>query len=213
MARPASIIQSALAGTSASAVQAVQNTVKGPKGPTRKAKSLDMLNRFIKPALSDLGVSNKSAEALLLGTAIVESGGFRFTRQQPSGPGRGLFQVELVTLQDIWAVYLPRQANNQYVQPIINMLSPAGQSEAINTPTQFAIRYSELETNVKYCCAMAYLKYEWFLPAWPSAKNVRGLANAWKTYYNTSRGAGSVTLFETEWNYMLNQGRPGFTLP
>ncbi|WP_157098735.1 hypothetical protein [Novosphingobium rosa] len=53
-------------------------------------------------ALKTIGMYSAAASDLLLGTAVHESGGFRWNRQLGNGPARGYFQMEVATHNDIW---------------------------------------------------------------------------------------------------------------
>ena len=54
----------------------------------------------IGPTLAYLGLSDPAATNLLLGTAAQESG-FRFLAQYPTGPARGIYQIEPATHHDL----------------------------------------------------------------------------------------------------------------
>ena len=59
----------------------------------------------IRPALSKINLWSPSAEELVLGTAIVESG-LTYLRQWGDGPALGLWQVEPSTQNDLYTNFL-----------------------------------------------------------------------------------------------------------
>ena len=59
----------------------------------------------IRPALSKINLWSPSAEELVLGTAIVESG-LTYIRQWGDGPALGLWQVEPSTQNDLYTNFL-----------------------------------------------------------------------------------------------------------
>ena len=59
----------------------------------------------IRPALEKLSLWSLSAEELVLGTAIVESG-LTYLKQHGDGPALGLWQVEPATHDDLYTNFL-----------------------------------------------------------------------------------------------------------
>ena len=59
----------------------------------------------IRPALEKLSLRSLSAEELVLGTAIVESG-LTYLKQHGDGPALGLWQVEPATHDDLYTNFL-----------------------------------------------------------------------------------------------------------
>jgi len=64
-----------------------------------------ILTLVIRPALSKINLWSPSAEELVLGTAIVESG-LTYLRQWGDGPALGLWQVEPATQNDLYTNFL-----------------------------------------------------------------------------------------------------------
>ena len=60
-----------------------------------------ILSMVIRPALAKINLWSRSAEELVLGTAIVESG-LTWFRQWGDGPALGLWQVEPSTQNDLY---------------------------------------------------------------------------------------------------------------
>ena len=59
----------------------------------------------IRPALTKINLWSRSAEELILGTAIVESG-LTYLKQHGDGPALGLWQVEPATHEDLYTNFL-----------------------------------------------------------------------------------------------------------
>ena len=64
-----------------------------------------LLSMVIRPALSKINLWSPSAEELVLGTAVVESG-LTCIRQWGDGPALGLWQVEPATQIDLYTNFL-----------------------------------------------------------------------------------------------------------
>ena len=64
-----------------------------------------MLALVIRPALEKLSLWSLSAEELVLGTAIVESG-LTYLKQHGDGPALGLWQIEPATHDDLYTNFL-----------------------------------------------------------------------------------------------------------
>ncbi|WP_206241205.1 hypothetical protein [Novosphingobium terrae] len=137
-------------------------------------------------ALHTIGLYSVAASDLLLGTAVQESGGFRWNRQLGNGPARGYFQMEVATHNDIWTNYLKyRHALGDLVK---KTLKP-GESPTAET----------LVTNEYYAAAMARVRYKRAPAPLPPAGNVQALADYWKQYYNTAGGRGNSQEFVANW--------------
>ena len=70
-----------------------------------KMLASQILSLVIRPALSKINLWSHSAEELVLGTAIVESG-LTYIRQWDDGPALGLWQVEPSTQNDLYTNFL-----------------------------------------------------------------------------------------------------------
>ena len=62
-------------------------------------------SKVIRPALTKINLWSRSAEELILGTAIVESG-LTYLKQRGEGPALGLWQGEPATHEDLYTNYL-----------------------------------------------------------------------------------------------------------
>jgi len=148
---------------------------------------MNQLHRFIvKPVLKYMGLSGHAAEQLVVGTALTESN-LQYIDQITSsqdvtlGPAYGLYQIEPNTLGDLYDNYLKyhKQRKNKFD----NLLA----SYPSNT--------IQLATNLYYATAACRLIYYRQPRALPEANDLRGLADYWKTYYNTSKGKGTIGQF------------------
>lgn len=146
----------------------------------------EFLTQIIEPVLCHLDAFSPAASQLLLGTALHESGGLRYRRQQGGGPARSYFQMEGATHDDIWDNFLKyKKALAAKVEELI----PAG-----------ANKRTELETNDNYAAAMARVHYRRVPAALPAFNDLDAMANYWKQYYNTPLGAGTPTKYKNDWN-------------
>jgi hypothetical protein len=137
-------------------------------------------------ALHSIGLYSEAASDLLLGTAVQESGGFRWNRQLGHGPARGYFQMEIATHDDIWTNYL--KYKHALGEKVKATLKP-GESATAET----------LVTNDYYAAAMARIRYMRVPAPLPPAGNVEALAKYWKHYYNTPHGGGKPEQFVANW--------------
>jgi len=144
----------------------------------------------VRPVLMELQMHSDAAEALVLGTAMQESG-LQWLRQLGGGPALGLFQMEPATHDDIWNNYLA-------FRPEI-----AARVERFLVPGRD--RADQLVWNLAYATAMCRIHYRRVQAALPAATDVAGLAGYWKAHYNTAGGAGS----EAEFAANFARGRIG----
>jgi hypothetical protein len=149
------------------------------------------VDEVITPALAALGLDGylQAATELLLGTAMQESG-LVFRKQLGGGPARGLFQMEPATHDDIWANFLKFRA--ALAAKIRQFL--AGRE----------VDAEELIDNDRYAAAMARIQYYRMgqivgKDPVPDATDIAGMADYWKTYYNTAGGAGAPAQFVANW--------------
>ena len=134
----------------------------------------------IRPALKKLRLWSPSAEELVFGTAIVESG-LTYLKQHGDGPALGLWQVEPATHDDLYTNFLnyrPELGNK------LMELRAAGLSLDEN-----------LATNLMYGAAVCRLCYYRKPDALPEAGDIEGQAAFWKQHYNTIFGAGTVSKY------------------
>src|SRR5215469_16757830 len=151
----------------------------------------DFLTNAIRPALTAIGLWSAAAEELVLGTAIHESGGFKYRQQLGGGPALGYFQMEPATHDDIWTNYLAYHAD--LAEKVTSLLSSPD-----------ADKLAELRNNDRYGSAMARLRYARVSEALPAEGQLAEQAQYWKRYYNTPLGSGTVDEYILDWNSMVN---------
>jgi hypothetical protein len=139
----------------------------------------------IDPTLKKLGLYSEAASDLLLGTAIQESGGFRWNKQLGGGPARGYFQMEKNTHDDIWENYL---AYRKSLSELVKHTLSADDKADVET----------LVSNSNYAAAMTRIHYKRAPAAIPNAGDIEAMAKYWKKYYNGS-GKGTPDEFIKNW--------------
>lgn len=131
-------------------------------------------NLIIEPVLSKLRLYSKNAEELLVFTCAAESLGGTYL-QQVKGPAVGIYQMEPNTYTDIWVNYI--RARNQLA-------------------TLMALHYGcnkipEVERmiyDLHFATAMARIHYLRMPGNLPDAKDIDGMWDYYKKYYNTEKG-------------------------
>lgn len=145
----------------------------------------------IRPVLAQIGLHSEEAEELLLGTALVESD-LKHRIQVGGGPGRGYFQMEATTHDDIWENFLKfRKSLGEKI------------SKLLSKPD--ADKLAELETNDRYAIAMARVHYLRVAEPLPKSGEVQAMAAYWKKYYNTLLGKGTREQFIEKWNKAMKK--------
>jgi len=147
--------------------------------------------RVIRPALAWLELDGEAAEALLLGTALAESG-LAALVQAGGGPALGVYQIEPATHKDIWESYLAFRP------------SLAGRVRGLAAQRWPGPRMDEeLVGNLYYASAIARVHYLRVPEPLPDAGDLAGLAGYWKRHYNTARGGGTEAHFIEAWRAHL----------
>src|SRR5579864_8770284 len=139
---------------------------------------LDLLQfrtNIIRPALTAINLWSESAENLLLGTAMVESG-LRFITQN-QGPAVSVMQIEPATYTDLRKRLIEEHPNihglmKQYLCMYILPVEP-----------------DYLESNLAAAVMFARLKYYLSPDALPDANDYVAMAEYHKKIYNTNLGA------------------------
>lgn len=139
----------------------------------------DLRDCVIRPALTAIDLYSPGAEALLLGTALAESG--LQALKQVNGPALGLFQMEPATHDDIHDNFLAFRAPLR--ERVLSLL--AAQPG----------RHSQLASNLMYAAAMCRLQYRRARPPLPQPDDPDAMAAYWKAHYNTPQGAGAPSRF------------------
>lgn len=159
----------------------------------------DLRLEVIRPSLTHLRLWSPAAEALVLATALAESGASAL-RQRGGGPALGLWQVEPRTHRDLWDNYLAHRP------PLKNALL------ALRHPSRSR---EALTANLFYGAAVCRLIYRRAPAPLPEAGDLEAMARYWKTIYNTWRGRGTVEHFvaavEPHWltSAFRDNPRPG----
>lgn len=150
---------------------------------------LPQIESLIRQTLSEIkGVKliYKSSDApvkLLLGTMAQESEFGKYIRQLGNGPALGVFQMEPATFNDIVDNYL------SYKPELIKEIKQVCNVSRFNA--------SDLESNLKLAIIFARLQY--YRRPEPLPKDLLGMANYWKKYYNTYHGKGTIGQFMTNY--------------
>ena len=130
-----------------------------------------------------------AAVELLLGTALVESQ-LTFLRQglerisDGRGTALGLYQIEPRTHQDCWLSYLG------YRPDLVRVVGARQSNDALISDLAYATRIARI----------IYWRSPWPLP---QADDIEGLAQLWKTVYNTSQGAGAPEAFVSQYRHAV----------
>jgi hypothetical protein len=142
-------------------------------------------NFVVVPVCAQLAIANPklnspSSVALILGIANKESLGLSCIRQLDGGPARGLCQMEPATRLDLMGRQLAAKGNETMLAALLALI-PVG-----------ADPDEQMMTNMNFMFAACRLRM-WFEPeALPTETDAAGLCQYWKTYWNTSAGAGVV---------------------
>ena len=138
---------------------------------------VELLKYVIRPVLAEFGrvnpkTNSKTIEALLLGTAMVESRVLRIT-QMGGGPAQSYFQIEPFTARDI-----------------INRTPTAYQDVFDLFAMDYATQLDQITANQHLACCVARMKY--WLDKKPVPTGATGLAEYHKRVYNTPLGKANV---------------------
>lgn len=142
----------------------------------RSVRLEQFLDEVIIPVLIDLGMNSKSAQVLMLGTAMCESNLTFFN--QIGGPAQSFYGIEPETYEDIRNRYLARRKDiacklEKWTLPALSELD-------------------QLDGNMYLSTAFARVKY-WMDPhSLPPAEDALGLYSVYKRVYNTHLGASEI---------------------
>ncbi len=136
---------------------------------------------ILRPTLRLINHWSPSAELLLLGTVLAET---YFTHlKQIEGPALGFYQLEPATYAEILK-WLTRPENAKLKQSIL------AACWMDTMPDVEAIVY-----NLRFATCMTRAFYMRFEEPLPAVDDHLGLANYYKKYYNTSKGAAHIEYF------------------
>lgn len=144
---------------------------------------LQLLTLIITPTLKELGLWSIPAERLILGTACQESECGRYIKQLNYGVALGIYQIEPVTHDDLWASFL------SYRSDVLTRLivPPNGQKR----PAQ------DMIYDLRYATAMCRIHY--LRVKEPIPDNLPAQAAYYKKYYNTPLGKGTEDDYIRSW--------------
>lgn len=129
---------------------------------------------IVEPVLSKLRVYSKNAEELLVFTCAAESLGGTLL-QQVKGPALGIYQMEPNTYTDIWVNYI--RARNQLATLM-----------ALHFGCNKIPDVERMVYDLHYATAMARIHYLRMPGNLPDAKDIDGIWDYYKKYYNTEKG-------------------------
>lgn len=129
---------------------------------------------IVEPVLSKLRVYSKNAEELLVFTCATESLGGTLLHQV-KGPALGIYQMEPHTYTDIWSNYI--RARNQLATLM-----------ALHFGCNKIPEIERMIYDLHFATAMARIHYLRTESNIPDAKDIDGLWDYYKKYYNTEKG-------------------------
>ena len=154
-------------------------------GETESMEAKAFREQIIRPALKVTGLWSYSAENLLLGTALAESG-LRSVVQIGGGGALSFFQVEKATYADC-VRYLNRSDKSSLKRSILaacymEMFPP----------------FECFTWNMRLSCLIARIKYYMHPDALPAASDIEGAASYWLKNYNAG-GKGTIEHYLNAW--------------
>lgn len=135
----------------------------------------------LQPTLHQIGLWSESAEILLLGTALTESGNMHYLHQLGQGPAKGIYQMEPRTHADIWDNYL--KYKQELRREVLSFLAPVPEP------------VDQLITNLAYATVMCRIHYLRVKAPLPLSTDLNAMGEYWKKYYNTELGKGQAYTF------------------
>lgn len=152
----------------------------------------NQFSSLISRVITLLGRYSLEAVNLLLGTAAQESDFGTNLHQIGGGPGKGVFQMEPATEEDIWVNYLRYNAALRH--KVIDISGVTG-------PNPLA-----LEGNLIYQICMARLHYYRVPEPLPGPDDILAMAKYYKKFFNTYKGKGTISQFEKKYQrYVLKE--------
>lgn len=157
-----------------------------------------LISCIIRPVLYAMDMHSESAERLILGTIAVESNCGQYLRQKNDGPALGICQIEPKTAQDLLYRYLIRRddidVRFQRAFQVVNDIKLKWDNIKLD-----AIEI-KLISDLRFSVGLCRLRY-WVVPKpLPDPDDIAGLAQYWKTHYNTQGGAGAVAKYVQAWD-------------
>ena len=138
----------------------------------------------VRATLKEFSVWSKEAEDLVVGTALVESGGLKYIKQL-NGPALGFIQMEPATYKDLWHNYIAYKEG---------VTSRAIDYWGINVSMSSELLLTDLKLGA-FMCRMHYMRVKSTLPT-----TLEDQAKYWKDHYNTYLGKGTVDKYLIAWH-------------
>jgi len=142
----------------------------------------DLLHYIIEPALNNIKLCGKSAELLLLGTAELETNCGTYLVQRPKPYAFGLWQQQENSFVDIIKLL-----NNPKHRKLRKRFDKVFNLDGNTIPPLECVI-----GDLRYAATICRLFYYRFSKALPESCDYVGLANYYKTYYNTKFGATKI---------------------
>jgi len=148
-----------------------------------------LLTHVVRPVLSSIGLPGTASEMLVMGTAAQESQ-FSAIMQTGGGPAVSMWQMEPNTVKDTWG-RMP-----------VKYRSIVANDFMFRAFSLFEQLPGNLYLGAAMCRLIYYMKPFRLVEISNSpVHNWSGyIAEIWKQYYNTPKGAGTVDQFITNWN-------------
>lgn len=148
-----------------------------------------VLDLWVKPALSYFpeGLNTPNRQQFMLGIGCIESG-YYWLQQENNGPALGFWQMEEFTFNDCIVNFLNYES---IFTPGWNRITGRPATTDPNEVAQM-VNFNRIGFNPRFACYMAAIKIYRAPPALPEFNDLLGMAEYWKTYYNTTEGAGTV---------------------
>ena len=166
---------------------------------TMNAKQLREL--VVRPTLEYLAPAipySKEAEDLLMMTAAHESYLGTYLKQV-NGPALGIYQMEPATHDDIWYNFILSREN---LKDSVTNLADSYTEYLVENGKSFSKYVNRgLISNLAYATAMARVHY-WRVPE-PLPKDLRGLAEYAKKYWNTELGKATADDYYNAYNLLV----------
>lgn len=164
------------------------NLFKNDNPRTRENVAMDaesFRTDVIRPALKITQLWSPSAENLLLGTALVESG-LKVIKQFQDGPAVSFYQIEPATYYDVIKYLGTRQ------KTIKDAILSACYLETFPDA-------SALIWNLRLATLIARAIYYRRREPLPESNDVVGMGQYWKDFFNVSQGKGTVQRYVEVW--------------
>lgn len=147
---------------------------------------------IVRPTLEAMSMWSPAAENLVLGTAAQESRCGYYLKQL-NGPACGVYQMEPATAIDLVKRYLKRRSDiDEQLQSAMQLF---GDYEIDWDTVPESLIAEKLISDLRFATAMCRLRYYVVPERLPDQHDVFGLADYWKRYYNTEKGAGTRSEF------------------